>query len=102
MDALGKLGVDHPLVDNDSIADAVREILPGGVNTALELGRFTEMLSDVWSIPDFYPMAVIPNGVRLTAYDGESSDLPAEALQCYVDLVEAGGAGRPGFVTMDQ
>ncbi|WP_409492549.1 hypothetical protein [Amycolatopsis sp. cmx-11-12] len=45
------------------------------------------MPGDVWSIPDFYPMAVIPNGVRLTASGG---DLPAEALQRYVDLVEAG------------
>ncbi|WP_039921935.1 zinc-binding alcohol dehydrogenase family protein [Amycolatopsis decaplanina] len=106
--ALRELGVDHPLVDDGSLADAVREIVPDGVDVALELVGtnvlpdtlratavhgtvcFTGMLSDVWSIPDFYPMAVIPNGVRLTAYGGESSDLPAEALQRYVDLVEAG------------
>jgi NADPH:quinone reductase-like Zn-dependent oxidoreductase len=48
------------------------------------------MLSDAWTIPDFYPMDYLPNGVRLTAYSGESSDLPAEAFQRYVDLVADG------------
>jgi NADPH2:quinone reductase len=36
------------------------------------------------------PIGYIPNGVRLTAYGGESTDLPAEAFQRYVDLVAAG------------
>ncbi len=41
----------------------------------------TGMLGDVWSIPGFSPpYAVIP----------KSSDLTAEALQRYVDLVESG------------
>lgn len=48
------------------------------------------MLSDAWTIPDFYPMDYIPNGVRLTAYSGESADLPAAAFQRYVDLVADG------------
>jgi NADPH:quinone reductase-like Zn-dependent oxidoreductase len=48
------------------------------------------MLSDNWTIPDFYPMDYLPNGVRLTAYGGESSDLPPDAFQRYVDLVAAG------------
>jgi NADPH:quinone reductase len=51
---------------------------------------FTGMLSDSWTIPDFYPIGYLPNGVRLTAYGGESSDLPADAFQRYVDLVAAG------------
>ncbi len=107
-DALREIGVDHPLLEDGSIAGAVREIVPDGVDAALELigtnvlpdtlkatavhGTvcFTGMLSDVWTIPDFYPMDVIPNGVRLTAYSGQGSDLPAAALQRYVDLVEAG------------
>ncbi|MCP2163543.1 NADPH:quinone reductase [Goodfellowiella coeruleoviolacea] len=106
--ALREHGVDHPVLDTGSIAEEVRRIVPGGVDAALELVGantlpdtlratavrgtvcFTGMLSDNWVIPDFYPMAVIPNGVRLTAYSGESSDLPAEAFQRYVDLVAAG------------
>ena len=47
-------------------------------------------LSDTWTIPDFYPIGYLPNGVRLTAYSGESSDLPADAFQRYVDLIAAG------------
>ncbi|MFI7060128.1 zinc-binding dehydrogenase [Kribbella sp. NPDC050124] len=105
---LRELGVDHPIVDDGNVAAKVREIVPDGVNAALELigtnvlpdtlkataihGTvcFTGMLSDHWTIPDFYPIGYLPNGVRLTAYGGESSDLPADAFQRYVDLVANG------------
>ena len=105
---LRDVGVDHPIVDDGNVAEKVREILPNGVDSALELVGtnvlpdtlkatavqgtvcFTGMLSDAWTIPDFYPIGYLPNGVRLTAYGGESSDLPAEAFQRYVDLVAAG------------
>lgn len=40
-------------------------------------------------------MAVIPNGVRLTAYSGEASDLPAPVLQAFLDAVAAGTASVP-------
>jgi NADPH:quinone reductase len=40
--------------------------------------------------PDFYLIGNLPNGVRLTAYGGESTDLPADAFQQYVDLVAVG------------
>jgi NADPH2:quinone reductase len=108
LDVLRQLGVDYPIVDDGNVAQKVREILPDGVNAALELvgtnvlpdtlkavaihgtACFTGMLSDSWTIPDFYPMDYLPNGVRLTAYGGESSDLPADAFQRYVDLVAAG------------
>ena len=105
---LKELGVDHPLVDDGNVAAQVRSIFPDGVDAALELVGtnvlpdtlqtlkvhgtvcFTGMLSDAWTIPDFYPIGYLPNGVRLTAYGGESSDLPAEAFQRYVDLVAEG------------
>ncbi|MBT1679748.1 zinc-binding alcohol dehydrogenase family protein [Curtobacterium aurantiacum] len=101
-------GADHVVVDTGRIADTVRRIVPDGVNGAVELigtgtlpdtlratavhgtVSFSGMLSDVWTIPDFYPMAVIPNGVRLTAYSGEASDLPASVLQAFLDAVAAG------------
>lgn len=37
---------------------------------------FMGMLSDEWTVPDFYPIDYIPSGVRLTAYTGEAEDLP--------------------------
>jgi len=106
-------GADHVVVDTGRIADTVRRIVPDGVNGAVELigtgtlpdtlratavhgtVSFSGMLSDVWSIPDFYPMAVIPNGVRLTAYSGEASDLPASVLQAFLDTVAAGTVQVP-------
>jgi NADPH:quinone reductase-like Zn-dependent oxidoreductase len=51
---------------------------------------FTGMVSNDWTIRDFYPMDYIPNGVRLTAYGGDAGDLPREILQRYLDDVAAG------------
>ena len=51
---------------------------------------FTGMLSDSWTIPDFYPMDWIPNGVGLTTYAGEARDLPAAELQRVLDRIAAG------------
>ncbi|PUB25946.1 NADPH:quinone reductase-like Zn-dependent oxidoreductase [Promicromonospora sp. AC04] len=107
------VGVDHVLVDDGEVASAVRRIVPQGVDGAVELVGvnvmrdtlratrqggttcFTGMLSDQWTIPDFYPMDWLPNGVRLTAYSGEAADLPAEALQEFLDAVADGAAVVP-------
>ncbi|MBP2336406.1 NADPH:quinone reductase-like Zn-dependent oxidoreductase [Saccharothrix coeruleofusca] len=101
-------GVDHPLVDDGHVAERVREIVPEGVHAALELVGtptlpdtlaatrvhgtvcFAGMLSNEWIVPDFYPIGYLPKGVRLTAYGGESDDLPAEVLQRYLDQVASG------------
>lgn len=101
-------GVDHAIVDTGEIAPAVRQILPNGVDAALELVGtptlpdtlaatrihgtvcFTGMLSNQWIVEKFYPIAYIPNGVRLTAYGGESADLPTTVLQSYLDKIAAG------------
>jgi NADPH:quinone reductase-like Zn-dependent oxidoreductase len=48
------------------------------------------MLSNEWLVRDFYPIAYLPRGVRLTAYGGEADDLPAEVLQAFLDGVAAG------------
>jgi NADPH:quinone reductase-like Zn-dependent oxidoreductase len=106
--ALTNIGVDHVLIDDGNIATHVREIVPGGVDGALELVGtptlpdtlrstrehgvvcFTGMLSDVWTVPDFYPIDYIPNGVRLTAYGGDAQDLPPQVLQGFLDAVSAG------------
>ncbi|MEO3860065.1 zinc-binding dehydrogenase [Acrocarpospora sp. B8E8] len=107
-DALRRVGVDHVIIDTGEIANAVREIVPGGVDGAVELVGtptladtlratrahgtvcFTGMLSDEWTVRDFYPIEFIPNGVRLTAYSGEASDLPAPVLQEFIDAVASG------------
>ena len=96
------------LLDDGRIAALVRKRLPGGVDAVLELVGtptlrdslaatavhgtvcFAGMLSDSWTIPDFYPMDWIPNGVRLTTYAGEAHDLPATELQRVLDRIAAG------------
>jgi NADPH:quinone reductase-like Zn-dependent oxidoreductase len=106
--ALEAVGVDHVLVDDGDVAAQARAIVPDGVDAALELVGtntlpdtlratavhgvvcFTGMLSNQWTVADFYPIDYIPSGVRLTAYGGEASDLPADVLQGYLDAVAAG------------
>ncbi len=56
---------------------------------------FTGMLSNEWTVRDFYPIDYIPSGVRLTAYSGEAGDLPPEVLQDFLDTVAAGEAVVP-------
>ena len=110
---LRQLGVDHVLIDDGAVADQVRDLVPGGVDGAVELVGvnvlkdtlrtvrpggtvcFTGMLSDRWTIREFYPMDWLPNGVRLTAYSGEAADLPAPVLQDFLDAVAAGQATIP-------
>lgn len=110
---LTRLGVDHVLIYDGDIAAQVRAILPDGVDGAIELigtptlpdtlratrvhGTvcFTGMLSNEWTVPDFYPIAYLPRGVRLTGYAGEAADLPAPILQGFLDDVAAGNAVAP-------
>jgi len=105
---LARRGVDHPIVDTGRIADAVRAISPEGVDAALELvgtptlydtlrcvrkqgtACFTGMLSNEWTIKDFYPIAYIPSGVRLTSYGGNASDLPRAVFQRQLSDITAG------------
>jgi NADPH:quinone reductase-like Zn-dependent oxidoreductase len=101
-------GVDCAVVDTGQIASDVRAIVPGGVDAALELVGtptlpdtlaatrvhgtvcFTGMLSNQWIVPNFYPIAYLPKGVRLTAYGGDPEDLPAAVLQDYLDKIATG------------
>ena len=112
-DALQGVGVDHVVIDDGEIAPRVRKIVPDGVDAALELiGTptlpdtlratrvhgvvcFTGMLSNQWTVRDFYPIDYLPRGVRLAAYGGDASDLPSEVLQQFLDDVAAGVALVP-------
>jgi NADPH2:quinone reductase len=53
------------------------------------------MLSNEWIVRDFYPVDYLPRGVRLTAYGGDASDLPAPVLQAFLDALAAGEAVAP-------
>ena len=111
--ALRDAGVDHVLLEDGEVARQVRELFPEGVDTALELVGtptlpdtlrsvrvhgvvcFTGMLSNQWTVRDFYPIDYLPRGVRLTAYGGDAGDLPAAVLQGFLDDVAAGVATVP-------
>jgi NADPH:quinone reductase-like Zn-dependent oxidoreductase len=111
--ALAAIGVDHPIVDRGEVAPAVRKIVPGGVDSAIELVGtptlpdtlratrvhgvvcFTGMLSNEWTVRDFYPIDYLPHGVRLTGYGGDAGDLPADVLQSFLDDVAAGRVKVP-------
>lgn len=84
-------GVDSAveLVGVNVMKDTLGAVRPGGTVC------FTGMLSDQWTIPEFYPMDWLPNGVRLTAYSGEAADLPTSALQEFLDAVAADRAVIP-------
>jgi NADPH:quinone reductase len=112
-DTLRRVGVDHVLVDDGNIAEQARAIFPDGVDTALELVGtptlpdtlratrvhgvvcFTGMLSNQWTVRDFYPIDYLPRGVRLTAYGGDATDLPTHVLQNFLDAVATGDAIVP-------
>ena len=98
------------------MADQVRAVLPDGADLALELvgtptlpdtlrsltlhgvACFTGMLSNAWVVESFYPIDYLPTGVRLTAYGGDATDLPAEVLQDYL----AAAAVDPGLIPLDR
>jgi NADPH2:quinone reductase len=122
IETLREHGVDHPLLDDGNVAEQVRKIAPGGVDAALELVGtptlpdtlnatrvhgtvcFSGMLSNQWTISNFYPIGYLPTGVRLTAYGGEADDLPASVLQRHLDRIADGEAtlGPAKVYAMDE
>ncbi|MEV6446894.1 zinc-binding alcohol dehydrogenase family protein [Amycolatopsis sp. NPDC051716] len=122
LETLREHGVDHPLLDDGNVAEQVRKIAPGGVDAALELVGtptlpdtlnatrvhgtvcFSGMLSNQWTISNFYPIGYLPTGVRLTAYGGEADDLPASVLQRHLDRIADGEAtlGPAKVYAMDE
>ena len=61
-------------------------------------------LSNQSTVPDFYQSGYLPNGVWLSGYFGEASDLPQAVLQEFLDAVAAGEATVPiaRTYTMDE
>jgi NADPH:quinone reductase-like Zn-dependent oxidoreductase len=107
-DVLVAAGATHVVVDDGSIAHAVRSIYPDGIDRVLELVGTTTLLDSLratrrggivcmtgilggqWTLPEFHPMGDVPTGVKLTSYSGDASDISTEQLQRYVSLVESG------------
>jgi NADPH:quinone reductase-like Zn-dependent oxidoreductase len=109
---LAARGAGHVIVDDGAgaVAEQVRRIRPGGPEYVLDLigapttveslrlaargGTVcvTGMLSGVWAIPEFEPVAMMPSGTKLTAF--HSDDLKGAAgeaaLQRIVEGVERG------------
>ncbi|MFC7500459.1 zinc-binding dehydrogenase [Nocardioides sp. CPCC 206347] len=110
---LRDLGADHVVIDDGTIAHKVRALFPDGVDRALELvgaptlldtlatvrvhgvACMTGMLSNSWTLPDFYPTGDLPRGVWLGGYSGGAGDLPADVLQAWLDDAEAGRVQVP-------
>ncbi len=111
--ALRESGADHVVVDDGEIAARVRDLVPGGVDATLELVGTPTLrdsleatrvhgvvcgagsLSNEWIVPGFNPTGFVPNGVRLTGYSGDASDLPQAVLQESLDAVAAGEVRVP-------
>jgi len=101
-------GADHVLIDDGTLASAVRELFPQGVDRVLELIGTTTLrdslqaaarqgvvcmtgiVGNAWAFPEFAPMEAIPSTVRLTVYTGEASDLLIAPLSWFADEVAAG------------
>ncbi|MGI4741756.1 MAG: zinc-binding alcohol dehydrogenase family protein [Janthinobacterium lividum] len=107
-DRLQAAGADHILLDDGTLAPAVRALYPQGVDRVLELIGTTTLrdslhaaakqgvvcmtgiVGNAWAFPEFAPMEAIPSTVRLTVYTGESSDLLNTPLAWFADEVAAG------------
>jgi NADPH:quinone reductase-like Zn-dependent oxidoreductase len=101
-------GADDVIVDTGSIAGEVQRKYPGGVDKVLEMiGTatledslrclkqggivcMTGIVGNKWSFDQFAPMDVIPTGVCLTAYAGESEDFMRTPINDLAKQIEAG------------
>ena len=107
-DLLRTSGADHVILDTGEIASELKRVFPEGMNKVLELIGTTSlkdslrcsgphgvvcmtgMVGDKWSFEDFAPMEMIPSGVCLTTYAGESEDFLKTPLQELVEKIAAG------------
>jgi NADPH:quinone reductase-like Zn-dependent oxidoreductase len=107
---LSERGADHVVIDTGTVSNDVRKIVPAGPDYVLDLVGATTvpdslllvktggtvcvtgMLSGIWVIPQFEPVAMIPSGTKLTAFHSDDLIGPAgqAALQRVVNGIESG------------
>ena len=101
-------GADDVIVDTGSIAGELQRKYPGGVDKVLEMIGTTTLedslrcskqggivcmtgiVGNKWSFDQFAPMDVIPTGVCLTVYAGESQDFMRTPLTDLARQIKAG------------
>jgi len=101
-------GADDVIVDTGSIAGEVHRKYPGSVDKVLEMIGTTTLedslrcakqdgivcmtgiVGNKWSFDHFAPMDVIPTGVCLTVYAGESEDFMRTPLNDLAKQIETG------------
>jgi NADPH:quinone reductase-like Zn-dependent oxidoreductase len=101
-------GSDDVIVDTGSVAGEVQRRYPGGVDKVLEMIGTTTLedslrcsnqggmvcmtgiVGNKWSFDQFAPMDVIPTGVCLTVYAGDSEDFMRTPLNDLARQIEAG------------
>jgi len=103
-----KNGADQVLLDDGTIAPALRALQTQGVDRVLELVGATTLLDSLqcvapggsvcmagmvgnaWELDRFTPMDAIPSAVSLTTYSGGAQDFIATPLQQVVDAAQSG------------
>ncbi len=108
--ALIEEGADDVLIDDGTLAPAVRALVPGGVDRVLDyvgtialadtlrcvalhgVACTSGILGNAWTIPEFSPAETIPAGVKLTTYS--STSLPIERGARLQDAVDGVASGR--------
>ena len=101
-------GAEDVVVDTGSIADEVNHKYPGGADKVLEMIGTTTLedslrcarqggvvcmtgiVGNKWSFDRFAPMEVIPTGVCLTVYAGESEDFMRTPLNDLARQIDTG------------
>ena len=104
LDTMKKLGIYHPVLDDQQFVDRVKAIAPDKVDKVLELVGFSTLFQDMrlvkeggltcftgalggqWTLDNFSPF-MIPTGVYLTSYAGEAKDLPTKYFNHILKLV---------------
>lgn len=99
-------GSNKVLIDNGLLHETMKDIIPEGVDKALELvgvntlpdtllcvkrggiACMTGMLSEQWSFQNFAPMEVIPQTVSLTTYDSGAVRVSSDAFQAFIVDIE--------------
>ncbi|MDA0197121.1 MAG: zinc-binding alcohol dehydrogenase family protein [Bacteroidetes bacterium] len=106
--ALKDNGADYVLIDDGSVVQQLRELIPQGVHKVLELiGTrtlkdslkciaqkgvvcMTGILGSEWTMKSFTPMGDIHSLGRLTVYMGEAGNMNKNLLQDFIQAIEDG------------